>query len=187
MVEDNLLEEQLNTSQAPSENHCDNCILWDELDLLTERLNQTLDINQKLVIELDEYKKSEEKSKKRLLESDKKADELLKTALYKYNVELKQIKLLVDKIKQVYGEELSQQKMAITDLLTDFLKDFDKENHLYDAKEIANKLSESLDVKHDTEDEIDEDFEFDLDAAINPKEDLDLKSLLLDLGVTGSN
>ncbi len=168
---------------------CDDCALWDEIDRLKEEILLKDERIRLLEIELDGYKAAEEKSKKRLLESNMEADRLNKTAQYKYLMELRGLKLFVDKIKTVYANELSSEKSAITDLLTDFLKEVDEEGYLYRAKDNAQEILEkAFSERRISEEEAafyGEDGDFDLEEAINPTEELDLKSLLSELGVTG--
>ncbi len=169
---------------------CDNCILWEEIDLLNEevaRLNGEL---LRLNTELDGYRSAEEKSKKRLLEQDMEADRLIKTAMYKYHVKLKALKLFADKFSAVYKEDAESKKKAIIDLLTDFLKDVDTEGYLYKAEEKAEELKTKAFNEKISAEEAEfygEESDFDLDEAVNPTEELDLKTLLEELGVFGGN
>lgn len=168
---------------------CDDCALWDEIDCLKEEILLKDERIRLLEIELDGYKAAEEKNKKRLLESDMEADRLKKTAQYKYLMELRGLKLFVDKIKVVYGDEFSSEKSAITDLLTDFLKDVDEEGCLYKAKDGVQEILEKAFFERRISEEeaafYDDESDFDLEEAINPTEELDLKTLLSELGVTG--
>lgn len=174
-----------------SENErCDNCILWDEIDSLKEEILRKTEELRLITCELDEYKGTEAKSKKRLRQSAEEADRLNKKAQYEYLTELKTIRLISDKIRSVFSNELSQEKSAITGLLTDLLKEVDTDGYLYKAKDTAlsieDKLTPKLSLSSEQSDDY-EDSDFDLDEAINPKESLDLKSLLNELGVFGSN
>lgn len=179
------------TFEAEENRPCDDCALWDEIDDLKEEVLKKDEQIRLLTIELDGYKAAEEKSKKRLLESDMKADRLKKTAQYKYLMELRGLKLFVDKIKTVYGDEFSSEKSAITDLLTDFLKDVDEEGYLYKAKDKTQEILEKAFFERRISEEeaafYGDESDFDLEEAINPTEELDLKSLLSELGVTGDN
>lgn len=175
------------TEQA--ETICDNCALWDENDLLKQQvLDERLRVNA-LINQLDEYKSAEEKTKKRLLKSNMEADRLTKEALYKYHVELKILKQFVDKYKKVFSDEQNTEKAAIIDLLTDFLTDVDTDGYLYRAKENVEIIDKAVlsasDISAETSEIDGEDYTFDLDAAINPAGDLDLKGLLEELGVFG--
>lgn len=179
----------IDTFEAKKNRPCDDCALWDEIDDLKEEVLKKDEQIRLLTIELDGYKAAEEKSKKRLLESDMEADRLKKTAQYKYLMELRGLKLFVDKIKTVYGDELSSEKSAITDLLVDFLKDVDEEGYLYKAKDNAQEILEKAFFERRISEEeaafYGDESDFNLEEAINPTEELDLKSLLSELGVTG--
>lgn len=177
---------------------CDSCALWDEIDGLKAQLaelkEENLDLKDELrrtLSELDGYKSAEEKSKKRLYEANVQADRLSAEAMYRYFTELKTLKLLADKYNDIFKSELDGQKKAIIDLLTDFLKDNDSDGYLYTAKEALTKLDEAVfGTKKLTPEEqafYGDDVVFDLDEAINPKEELDLKTLLEELGITGGD
>lgn len=173
---------------ATSETPCDNCVLWDENDQLKEKVQEDLLEINALKKELDEYKSAEEKTKKRLLNSNMEADRITTEALYKYHVELKLLKQFVDKYKKVFEIEQNSEKAAIIDILTDFLRDIDADGYLYKAKEkveiIENAVLSDVSVK-ESDDVMEEYHEFNLDEAINPTEELDLKGLLEELGVFG--
>lgn len=168
---------------------CDNCALWDENDSLVNLVHDKNEQIRQLRTELDAYVSAEEKTKKRLLESNMEADRLNKTALYKYHTELKTLKLFADKFKEVYGKDSDDKKAELIGLFSDFLKDVDKDGYLYTAKDNLLKLSETAfpERKLSAEEEnfYGDDEAFDLDEAINPTGDLDLKSLLSELGVFG--
>lgn len=169
---------------------CDNCILWEEVDLLNEEVTRLKGELLRLNTELDGYRAAEEKSKKRLLEQDMEADRLLKTAMYKYHVKLKALKLFADKFSLVYKEDADSKKKAIIDLLTDFLKDVDTEGYLYKAEEKVEEIKAKAFNEKISEEEAEfygEESDFDLDEAVNPTEELDLKTLLEELGVFGGN
>lgn len=174
------------TEQA--ETPCDNCALWDENDLLKEKVAEDSLRISVLKNQLDEYKSAEEKTKKRLLNSNMEADRITTEALYKYHVELKLLKQFVDKYKKVFKTEQDSEKAAIIDLLTDFLQDIDADGYLYKAKEkveiIENAVLSDVSFK-ESDDDAEEYHEFNLDEAINPTEELDLKGLLEELGVFG--
>lgn len=176
------------SSDATSETPCDNCVLWDENDLLKEKVQEDLLEINALKNQLDEYKSAEEKTKKRLLNSNMEADRITTEALYKYHVELKLLKQFVDKYKKVFEVEQNSEKAAIIDLLTDFLQDIDVDGYLYKAKEkveiIENAVLSEVSVK-ESDDYTEEYHEFNLDEAINPSGELDLKGLLEELGVFG--
>ncbi len=168
---------------------CDNCILWEEIDQLNDEVSRLKGELLRINTELDGYKSAEEKSKKRLLEQDMEADRLLKTAMYKYHVKLKVLKLFADKFSEVYKEDADSKKKAIIDLLTDFLKDVDTEGYLYKAEEKAEELkAKAFNERKLSGDEAEfygDESDFNLDEAINPTEELDLKTLLQELGVFG--
>ncbi len=169
---------------------CDNCVLWDEIESLKEIISDKNEELRQMSCELGEFKGAEEKAKKRLQQSAEEADRLNKKAQYEYLTELKTVRLISDKIRKIYANELSEEKTAITDLLTDLLKEVDAEGYLYEAKNTSLGLTEKLSVKTplpNKKSEFSEDFGFDLDEAINPSEELDLKTLLSELGVFGSN
>lgn len=171
-----------------TETPCDNCVLWDENDLLKEKVAEdSLQISV-LKKQIDEYKSAEEKTKKRLLNSNMEADRITTEALYKYHVELKLLKQFVDKYKKVFKAERDSEKAAIIDLLTDFLQDVDTDGYLYKAKEkveiVENAVLSDVSFK-ESDDDTEEYHEFNLDEAINPTEELDLKGLLEELGVFG--
>ncbi len=169
---------------------CDNCILWEEIDSLNDEVANLNSELLKVNTELDGYKSAEEKSKKRLLEQDMEADRLLKTAMYKYHVKLKALKLFADKFGAVFKDDTESEKRAIIDLLTDFLKDVDSDGYLYKAEEKAEELKQKVfNEKQVSEEEAQfyGDTDFDLDEAVNPSEELDLKTLLEELGVFGGN
>lgn len=174
------------TEQA--ETPCDNCALWDENDLLKEKIAEDSLRISALKNQLDEYKSAEEKTKKRLLNSNMEADRITTEALYKYHVELKLLKQFVDKYKKVFKAEQDSEKAAIIDLLTDFLQDVDTDGYLYKAKEkveiIENAVLSDVSFK-ENDDDTEEYHEFNLDEAINPTEELDLEGLLEELGVFG--
>lgn len=185
----NDVQKASNDGFSDDNERCDNCILWDEIDSLKEELLNKEEKLRQADFCIAEYRGAEEKVARRLKESDEEADRLRKTALYEYATELRTIKLLSDKIKKAYGEELSENKIAITGLLTDLLKDVYNEDFLDRAKGTAESLSRNLSVKADSDafNETDYDEEFDLDSAINPKGDLDLKTLLSEIGVFGND
>lgn len=174
---------------AKRERHCDDCALWDEIDGLKEELLQKEEEVRRLSLELSEYKSAEEKTKKRLLESNMEADRLKQTAQYKYLMELKGLKLFIDKINCFYREELSEEKLAITDLLRDFLKESDGAGYLYKAKDTANTILKEVfpekALSKEEEEFYGDNTDFNLEEAINPTEELDLKSLLSELGILG--
>lgn len=158
--------------------------LYEENYLLTEKLKAVEG-------RLESYLESEKKSAERLNKADHRADELNSLATYKYLLELKTVKLLCEKLKNTYHEELSAEKMRITDLLTDFLKDVDTKNSLMEVREAAEGASGILRpdpaVSKEASDFYGEDVFFDLDAVQNPKGDLDLRALCEELGIFGGS
>ncbi len=158
--------------------------LYEENYLLTEKLKAVEG-------RLESYLESEKKSAERLNKADRRADELNSLATYKYLLELKTVKLLCEKLKTAYHEELSAEKMRITDLLTDFLKDVDTKNSLMEVREAAEGASGILRpdpaVSKEAADFYGEDVFFDLDAVQNPKGDLDLRALCEELGIFGGS
>lgn len=176
------LQSQLDEQKVQAQN-CSVCALWDEVDQLKEQVISLKDENLRLNHELETYVDMEEKSKKRLYEADKKADELYKTSQYQYLSELKVIKLLIDKSKDFCVGSVDEEKQSIIDLLTDFLQNSDSQN-LITAKLVANKVlgkpQESLEKAGEEVEQI-----FDLEEAINPSYPLDLKTLLGELGIKG--
>lgn len=187
-----LLTTKLNvikSDEAYSDARCGNCALWDENDELIKAMQDKSEELRKVKLELDEYVLAEEKTKKRLLESNMEADRLNKTSQYKYYTELKTLKLLADKFKDSYKQELNAEKVALTDLLADFLKEVDGEGYLINAKNTLETLAKNAfkerELSKEEADFYGEDSDFDLEEAMNPTEELDLKSLLDELGVFG--
>lgn len=187
-----LLTTKLNViknDETFSDARCGNCALWDENDDLIKALQDKSEELRKVKLELDEYVLAEEKTKKRLLESNMEADRLNKTSQYKYYTELKTLKLLADKFKDSYKQELNAEKVALTDLLADFLKEVDGEGYLMNAKNTLETLTKKAfperELSKEEADFYGKESDFDLEEAMNPTEELDLKSLLDELGVFG--
>ena len=164
-------------------------------------LDQNFELSSKirtLSVELEAYRRDANKSAERLLNADKEADAINKATAYKYMLELKSIKLLAQKYRAYYGEEMDKNKAEASKWLIDCLTGLDAEGS-FKVKDVAQKIEQKLsdDGKIVSNDKpISKEFEdfinstdrkdlptFDLDEAVNPTTPLDLSELLKELGI----
>lgn len=135
--------------------------------------------NDYLKRQLDEIKEGEIESRKKIENAYLEAEKLKSAAAYAYALELKAVKNFSVKWRAYFSDNADKvKKEDIIDLLKGFLSDVGIET----AKETVEKMDKAL-GSGKTAEAVGEEFEFDLDAVINPSGELDLESLCKELGV----
>ncbi len=147
----------------------------DELQLQIENLQQE---NNLLRTKMDKMLLAEEDAKARIVDATRQAEEMKKATQLEYSLSLKALINFNQKFERVTSEN-SDKTAEIMTALSAFLKEIGKTS----PKEIIEKIDREIfpETKEMGEDEME--FEFDLEEAINPKKDLDLKTLCEELGV----
>ena len=140
--------------------------------------------NASLKKKLVEFADGEAEAKRKIDKSFSDAETKKREALYLYATELNSLKTFAKKWRSYFeapdGDRV--EKSRIIDLLRGFLSDVGLEN-AKETTEKAAKLFVDKDKKQVAEDTALGDYEFDLDAVINPSGDLDLAELCKELGV----
>jgi len=153
----------------------DNSLQIEKYESYIERLEYENDL---LKRKLEEYSDGEEESRKKIEKAFKEAEDAKRAAASAYALELKAVRNFSAKWRRAMGGSPTQTS-EIIDLLKDFLVDIG----LDAAKENVQKASNALSGDDEEKSVSDEQFEFDLDAAINPTGELDLAELCKELGV----
>ncbi|MBO4572847.1 MAG: hypothetical protein J5762_03695 [Clostridia bacterium] len=142
--------------------------------------------NDRLKRRLEEYEEGEDEARKKIEALYRDAERKNAQAQYAYATELKAMKSFSDKWRNYFSSTAQKaEKSEIIDLLRAFLSDVG----ISDAKETAQKIEKTLNEKANLKaaptDKSDEEdgYKFDLDAVMNPTEDLDLTELCVELGV----
>ena len=125
------------------------------------------------------YKEKEKSLEKRKAELDSLIAGAERTAMAtdaRYAAELYELKFFSDRVKRLVGSDVDiLEKERLTDLFRDFLKNIGENgDNASTAKKVLEKLGDTA---------FDDEISFDLDEAINPKGELDLKKLCEELGV----
>ena len=144
--------------------------------LLIENLQQE---NNLLKSKMDKMLQGEEDAKARVVEATRQAEDIKKAAQLEYSLTLKALLNFNEKFARVTSEA-SDKTAEVVGVISEFLKEIGKTA----PKEIIEKIEDKLFAKAgNAEHEGEVSFEFDLEEAINPKKDLDLKTLCEELGV----
>lgn len=147
----------------------------DELQLQIENLQQE---NNLLRSKMDKMLSAEEDAKARIVEATRKSEEMKKATQLEYSLSLKALMNFNQKFARVTSEN-ADKTAEIMATLSEFLSEIGKTS----PKEIIEKIDNTIFPKTDGTDGGETEFEFDLEEAINPKKDLDLKTLCEELGV----
>ena len=143
--------------------------------------------NDRLKRRLEEYEEGAVEARKKIEALYRDAENKSALAQYAYATELKALKAFSKKWRDYFSSAAQKaEKSEIIDLLRAFLSDVGSS----DAKETAKKIEKTLDEKANLSaapvagpDEEEGEYKFDLDAVMNPTEDLDLTELCVELGV----
>ena len=126
--------------------------------------------------EMNALSASVKKQSMKLSAREREITSLENAAREEYFIAAKNVKLLIDKLERLSSSGAPlKEKEAIIDLFKDLFK---KSDDLKTVKKAVVTASETIGEQAEEEDIV-----FDLDAAINPKGELDLKKLCEDLGV----
>ena len=126
--------------------------------------------------EMNSLSASVKKQSNKLSAREREIASLESAAREEYFIAAKNVKLLIDKLDRLASSGAPlKEKEAIIYLFKDLFKKSD------DLKKVKNAVEKASEAIVDTQEE--EDVVFDLDAAINPKGELDLKKLCEELGV----
>lgn len=131
-----------------------------------------------LLATIEETANERERAGKRLAEINLEAERQKKAAEQAYYIALKSAKNFSEAVKEGLVQADCGEKKRIIDLLTDLLSDLTPENASLKLQKVKEKVFTEEEKK-----DSDGEFEFDLDAAINPKEELSLEQLCRELGV----
>lgn len=147
----------------------------DELQLQIEILQQE---NNLLRTKMDKMLFAEEDAKARIVDATRQAEEMKKATQLEYSLSLKALINFNEKFARVTSENCDK-TAEIMASLSSFLNEIGKTS----PKEIVEKIDKKIfpETKETCEEKTE--FEFDLEEAINPKKDLDLKTLCEELGV----
>lgn len=109
-------------------------------------------------------------------------------ALEKYALELKRLKLFSAKWQAYYQKADFVEKQELSNILTDLLRDSHSVDFVVESKKKVDAIMEQMGETFEPIKIIQEYFDsedngFNLDDAINPKEDLSLEELCKELGV----
>jgi len=151
-----------------------------EQDKIQQKMQEFLKENNLLQSRMDKMLEEEKNAKARIADATRQAEDIKKAASLEYSLVLKSLMNFNEKFSRVTSEN-SNKTSEIMSLLSKFLQEIGKTS----PKDIVEKIDKAVSPK--TENMADEDgepiVEFDLDEAINPKKDLDLKALCVELGV----
>lgn len=120
---------------------------------------------------------------KAIEEDKKKAFELKRTASLEYALELKRLKFFCDTFKENYNSADEQKKAELAGMLTDIIKECDGVKPEKEIKSAVGMLYDKFGIQEDVKKQEDSQFEFDLDAVMNPQGELNLEELCKELGV----
>ena len=150
-----------------------------EVDELFDKIDALTSENAKLSRELDEIREGETLAKKKIEAEYGKAESLRYSAERAYALEMKAVKNFAIRWREYFvsTEASEREKSAMIDLLNDFLSEMGLKSDKEKVEKLAEKFGSGI-VEKSADDEA-----FDLDAAINPPEDLDLEQLCKELGV----
>ncbi len=148
---------------------------FDECQLQIENLQQE---NNLLRAKMDKMLLAEEDAKARIVDATRQAEEMKKATQIEYSLSLKQLMNFNKKFARVTSEN-SDKTAEIMASLSTFLSEIGKTS----PKEIIEKIDKKIFSETTGTDGGETEFEFDLEEAINPKQDLDLKTLCEELGV----
>lgn len=116
------------------------------------------------------------------------AIDLKQTAMEKYALEIKRLKLFADKWQAYFDDSSRMEKQELINLLTDLMREENTVDGVFDAKAKVDKIFEKVGEPFDPVELIKEQFDseetgFNIDDAINPKGELNLEDLCKELGV----
>lgn len=151
--------------------------MLEEKESLTSLVEKLQDENNLLRVKMDKMLQAEEAAKQRIVEATRQAEDVKKAVQLEYSLTLKALTEFNRKFARVTSEN-SDQTAEIMAALSAFLQEIGK----LPPERIIEKLDEKLFPVETAAEEAVE-FEFDLEEAINPKKDLDLKTLCEELGV----
>ncbi|MBP5177375.1 MAG: hypothetical protein ILP02_02190 [Clostridia bacterium] len=150
----------------------------DDLSLEEEVLSLSKE-NAALKRRLEEIAESEAETRKKIEARYLEAEQERSAASYAYQMELKSLKAFSSKWRRVLSSDRDKTEIAeIIDLLQGFLSDVGVEDAKRTVEKVAAAIGETAKIS-----DAPQEFEFDLDAAINPPADSDLESLCKELGV----
>lgn len=154
----------------------------DEIFELEDRVNSLEFENAQLKKRLEEYLDGEAQSKKKIDKCYLDAENYKRASMQAYAMELTALKAFADKWRRSLSSDAPKtENSEIIDLLQGFLNDIGIETAKRTVEMIDEKLS--VDKADGGERKQSGSFEFDLDAALNPSDDLDLAELCKELGV----
>ncbi len=152
----------------------------EKIEKLESELYDSIEREENLKRMLAETEADRLRAGKRVAEADAKAEEIKKETAYRYFLALKALKNFTDKCKRISVAPAEEENKRLIDLFADLLQDLTFEN----SEEKFKKASSFFGAK--TEDSFSapaDDYVFDLDEAMNPKEELSLEELCKELGV----
>lgn len=126
---------------------------------------------------MDKMLQEEDDAKQRIVEATRQAEDIKKASTLEYSLTIKALTNFNEKFARVTSGGIDK-TADIMATLSEFLREIGK----LPPEQIVEKLDEKL-FPADLQAEEPCEFEFDLEEAINPKKDLDLKTLCEELGV----
>ena len=139
---------------------------------LADEKRRVADLQKAVKEQTDRIIGLEKKLSEKLLEAERKE----RAVNARYAVKLNELKFFSDRVERLVSSNAPiTEKSRLIDLFKGFLDNIDKEK---DLSGVADEVAKRLDKG-----EKEEEFAFDLEEAVNPKGELDLKKLCEELGV----